>query len=61
MSSKQRRVAALWMRDHYNPVMRKPQRGAIVYGGGLSVPQWIADAEALGYHATLTPECVVLR
>ena len=61
MSSKQRRVAALWMRDYYRPLMARPQRGIITYGGGLNIPAWIAAAEAQGFHATLTPDGVVLR
>jgi hypothetical protein len=61
MSSKQRRVAAYWMQTHYNRLMAKPQRGIITYGGGLDIVRAIVDAEAKGYHCTMTPCGVILR
>ena len=60
MSARQRRVAAMHMAD-YGKVMGKPVMGVIRYGGGLNIPQWIKDAEAQGYHATMTPRGVHLR
>jgi hypothetical protein len=60
MSSKQRRIAAAHMID-YRRMMARPQRGVITYGGGLSILQWIRDAENAGFHCTMTPAGVVLR
>ena len=60
MSSKQRRVAAWWMK-HYSDVMARPLRGLITYGGGLNIQEFIRNAEAKGYHATMTVDCVELR
>ena len=60
LSSRQRRVSAFWMK-HYSGLMAKPQRGFISYGGGLNILKWMSDAEAQGYHCTMTPSGVVLR
>ena len=60
ISSKQRRLAAAWA-PHYRALMAKPQRGVITYGGGLNILDWITDAQAQGYHGTMTPDGVVLR
>jgi hypothetical protein len=60
MSSRQRRIAGHWL-GYYGRLMAKPQRGIITYGGGLNILAWIADAEAEGFHCTLTPAGVVLR
>ena len=60
MSSKQRRLAGVWT-SYYRDLMKRPQRGAIVYGGGINILAWIAQAQTQGYHCTMTPACVVLR
>lgn len=61
MSSQQRRLAGHWMKTLYNRLMAQPQRGVITYGGGLNMLAWISDAEARGYHCTMTQDGVVLR
>lgn len=60
MSSKQRRVAAMHMKD-YSAAMARPVRAVITYGGGLKIQTWIAEAEAQGYFVCMTRECVELR
>jgi hypothetical protein len=60
LSSHQRRIAGHWL-AYYRPIMARPVRGVITYGGGLAVLQWIADSEAQGFHCTMTPAGVVLR
>jgi hypothetical protein len=60
MSSKQRRVAAAWA-PHYRALMKQPVRGCITYGGGLNVLAWMSEAQAQGFHCTMTPAGVVLR
>jgi hypothetical protein len=60
MSSQMRRKAAAWA-SYYRDLMKRPVRGIITYGGGLNILAWIEDAEADGYHCTMTPAGVVLR
>ncbi len=60
LSKKQNRIARMHLAD-YVKIMALPQRGIITYGGGLNIFAWIAEAEARGFHCTLTPAGVVLR
>ena len=60
MTTRERRLWGAWI-GYYNRLMAKPQRGFIAYGGGLSILAWINEAEAQGFHATMTPVGVELR
>ena len=58
--AEQRRIVAAWM-QYYTPLMQRPVRGIITYGGGLNILHWIDEAKAQGWTCNLTPEGVTLR
>lgn len=60
LSGRRLRIAKM-LSAEYAKKMARPQRGAITYGGGINVQQFMRDSEAQGFHCCMTPECVVLR
>ena len=49
MSKRETRVAKAWL-VHYSKFDALPQRGVIVFGGGLDRKTWLDDASAAGYY-----------